>query len=119
MAKSKKSAKKGSSKKNTGANAAAKVPSEKKNTVLAAAEAKAEKIVKSSDSADKQKGAKKQNGIVRYFKELKSEFKKVVWPSRKTVVNNTTVVLIAMVISSLVIWGLDSAFVALLDMIIR
>lgn len=86
-----------------------------KSTVLAKAEAKAEKIVNAS--SDKQKGGKK-NGAGQYFKELRSEFKKVVWPSRKTVVNNTAVVLISMILSGLVIWGLDSCFAALLNMVV-
>ena len=117
-----KSAKKKSSKKKPAANAnssSAPAPAKKKSAV-ALAEAKAEKIVKASaESSDKQKGGKKQNPVARYFRELRSEFKKVVWPSKKTVINNTSVVLVAMILSSLVIWGLDSAFVALLELIIR
>ena len=30
------------------------------------------------------------SGIKRFFKDTKSELKKVVWPSKKTVLNNTT-----------------------------
>ena len=33
------------------------------------------------------KTVKKPNKVVKYFKDLKSEFKKVVWPSKKTVVD--------------------------------
>lgn len=51
------------------------------------------------------KTVKKPNKVVKYFKDLKSEFKKVVWPSKKTVVNNTSVVLVAMIFSGLAIWG--------------
>ena len=53
------------------------------------------------------KTVKKPNKVVKYFKDLKSEFKKVVWPSKKTVVNNTSVVLVAMIFSGLAIWGID------------
>ena len=60
------------------------------------------------------KTVKKPNKVVKYFKDLKSEFKKVVWPSKKTVVNNTSVVLVAMIFSGLAIWGIDSAFAAAL-----
>ena len=49
------------------------------------------------------KTVKKPNKVVKYFKDHKSEFKKVVWPSKKTVVNNTSVVLVAMIFSGLAI----------------
>lgn len=62
----------------------------------------------------KKSQANKPNPVVKYFRDLKSEFKKVVWPSKKTVINNTGVVLTAMIISGLAIWGLDSGFAALL-----
>ena len=42
--------------------------------------------------------AKKQNKIVKFFKEVKSEMKKVVWPSKKQIVNNTLIVIAAVVI---------------------
>lgn len=58
--------------------------------------------------------AKKPNKVVKYFKDLKSEFKKVVWPSKKTVINNTSVVIVVMVVCGLAVWGLDSGFAFLL-----
>ncbi len=36
---------------------------------------------------------KKPNKVVKFFKDLVSETKKVVWPSKKQVINNTGVVL--------------------------
>lgn len=65
------------------------------------------------------KTVKKPNKVVKYFKDLKSEFKKVVWPSKKTVVNNTSVVLVAMIFSGLAIWGIDSAFAAALKSLLN
>lgn len=50
---------------------------------------------------------KSPNKVVKWFKDLKSEFKKVVWPSRKKVVNNTLVVLAVMVIATIFVGGLD------------
>lgn len=67
---------------------------------------------KNSKKATASKKPKKS--IVKYFKDLKSEFKKVVWPSRKTVINNTVVVLIALIISGIFVWGLDTLFATLL-----
>jgi len=42
-----------------------------------------------------------------WFRGMKSELKKVVWPSRKQVVNNTLVALVVMVVAAVVIWGFD------------
>lgn len=93
-----------------------------KSALLKQAEAKAEQIVAQKEkekNKDKSKPkAKKQNGVVKYFKELKSEFKKVVWPSRKAVLNNTGVVLAVVCVAALVVWGIDSGFTALLKLFI-
>lgn len=88
----------------------------KKSSIVAQAEAKANKIVNDREKAkakDKKSGAKKQNGVAKYFKDLRSEIKKVTWPSWNKVVNNTMVVLIGMCASAIVVWGIDSILVAL------
>ncbi len=95
--------------------------SKKKNSLLAQAEAKAEKMVKDSENAKKaakngKSPKKKTNGFVKYFKDLKSEFKKVVWPSRQKVINNTGVVLVFMTVTAIFIWGLDSGLSQLLKL---
>lgn len=109
--------------KNNPSGSPAKSAAPKKNSALTLAEKKAEQIVKSADKSGKpaKNGANagKSGGIKQYFKDLRSEFKKVVWPSRKTVVNNTSVVLIAMVISAIFIWGIDSGFAALLNLLVN
>lgn len=71
-------------------------------------EKKADK--KSKDNSKDKKPAKKKKGIVKYFKDAKAEFKKVVWPTPKETTRNTIVVLIMCVMASLVIFGLDSLF---------
>ncbi len=48
--------------------------------------------------------------ITNYFKEVKAELKKVVWPSLKKVRQNTLIVIIYVLIVGLVIWGLDMLF---------
>lgn len=65
-------------------------------------------------TADSKKQAKKPNKAAKYFRDLRSEFKKVVWPSKKSVVNNTGVVLAVMVGATFIMWGLDSGFAVLL-----
>ena len=70
--------------------------------------AKDEKVVATTNAVKKENkklgfGAR----IVKWFREMKSELKKVVWPSRKHVVNNTAVALVVMILSAVVIWGFD------------
>ena len=46
-------------------------------------------------------------GIARYFRELRSELKKVVWPTPKQVLKNTLVVIGCVVVVGIVIWMFD------------
>ena len=45
--------------------------------------------------------------IGKWFREMKSELKKVIWPNSKTLSNNTLVALGMMVISAVLVWGFD------------
>ena len=51
--------------------------------------------------------ARAWGAVCRYFRELKSELKKVVWPTPKQVVKNTLIVLAAVVIVGIFIWVFD------------
>ena len=58
--------------------------------------------------------AKKQNFIVRawgaicrYFRELRSELKKVVWPTPQQVLKNTLIVLACVLIVGVFVWLFD------------
>lgn len=44
------------------------------------------------------------------FKDIKSEMKKIVWPTKAQVINNTLVVIAVSVIAAIVIFGLDTVF---------
>ncbi len=83
-----------------------------KSSIVAQAEAKANKMAADRAKA-KKSGAKKQGGVAKYLKDLKSEIKKVTWPSWNKVVNNTAVVLIGMCASALVVFGIDMALTAI------
>ncbi len=48
--------------------------------------------------------------IANYFKEVKAEMKKVVWPTFAKVRQNTFIVIIYVLIVGLVIWALDMLF---------
>ena len=71
-------------------------------------------VTKSSKEKDKVKKAvavkdvKKKGGLKRYFKELKSEMKKVVWPTKKKVINNTGIVMGVMAFMGLFLFAVDS-----------
>ena len=46
-------------------------------------------------------------GICRYFRELRSELKKVVWSSPKQVAKNTIIVLVCVLIVGAFVWVFD------------
>ena len=46
-------------------------------------------------------------GLSRWFREMKSELKKVIWPTGKQLTNNTLVSVVMMVASAIVLWGFD------------
>lgn len=46
--------------------------------------------------------------ISRSFTDMRGEMKKVVWPSKKQIINNTLIVLAFVAVSGIFIWGLDS-----------
>ena len=43
----------------------------------------------------------------KWFREMKSELKKVIWPTRKALVNNTAISVGVMLSSALVLWVFD------------
>ena len=46
--------------------------------------------------------------IGKWFREMKSELKKVVWPTPKALVKNSAVSVVFMLVSALVLWGADT-----------
>ena len=65
--------------------------------------------------------AKKNIGsrIVNWAKEIKSELKKVVWPSFAKVRKNTIIVIIYVLLVGVVIMALDWVFTYLINLIIK
>ena len=45
--------------------------------------------------------------LKKYFRDVRSEFKKITWPTKKQVWNNTLVVLVTVLIFGIIIWSLD------------
>ena len=62
---------------------------------------------------NEKKQVKEKKSKNRWFKEFISELKKVVWPSKKDLLENTVVVISMVVIVAAIIFVLDLAFEAL------
>ena len=62
---------------------------------------------------------KKKAGLGSYFKGVKTEMKKVVWPTRKELVSYTGVVILTCTVFSLIFWAFDSGFLALLRAVLN
>ena len=62
---------------------------------------------------------KKENAFVKGFRGIKSEMKKVTWPTFKQVLNNTWTVLLSVVIVGVFIFVLDYCFGAILKNFIK
>lgn len=48
------------------------------------------------------------NRFSKWFREMRSELKKVVWPSKKQVLQNTLVVLLCVLVVGVFIWIFDA-----------
>ena len=62
---------------------------------------------------------KKRKDYGRWFREMKSELKKVVWPNKKTVLKNTGTVLLCSLVIGACIWIFDFAAVSVVDLILN
>ena len=60
---------------------------------------------------------KRDRGL--WFREMKSELKKVVWPNRKTVMENTGTVLLCSLLIGACIWVFDFVAVSAVDLILH
>ena len=69
-----------------------------------------EKAVTTTTNAVKKEDVKKLSfpkKVGKWWREMKSELKKVIWPTPKQTLNNTVVALVVMAVSAIVIWGFD------------
>lgn len=75
------------------------------------AKAKENAVKRTTDpvkKADKNTKKSFKERTTQWFRDLSSELKKVVWPTKKQLVNNTLVVIALTIVSALVLWGFDS-----------
>ena len=80
-----------------------------------------EKSVAPTTNAVKKEDVKKLGffkRVKKWFREMRSELKKVIWPTPKQTAKNTGVALVVMAISAVVIWLFDSAADAVVQAII-
>ncbi|MBR5228671.1 MAG: preprotein translocase subunit SecE [Firmicutes bacterium] len=58
---------------------------------------------------------KKSGGIKAYFRGIKSELKKVIWPTKKELISYTGVVLLTCAICAVGFWAIDSVCAVILQ----
>ncbi|MGB9814319.1 MAG: preprotein translocase subunit SecE [Thermovenabulum sp.] len=55
----------------------------------------------------------------RFFKEVRSELKKVTWPTKQELISSTLVVIVSVALVGAFIWIVDSILVKILELILR
>ncbi len=74
-------------------------------------------MAKEKETAKKPVTKKNRPGVVKYFRGVISETKKVSWPSRKELINTTIVVVSFILIFSVIVGLIDLGLGALLELI--
>lgn len=83
---------------------------------VAAAESKKVKKAKNPDGNWFQRAGK---AIKKFFKDIKGECKKIVWPDGKTVLKSTAVVLVAVAICAVAIFAVDQLLALAISLLKR
>ena len=60
--------------------------------------------------AKNEKNVKEKKKNSHYFKDMKAELKKVIWPSSKQTINNTLAVIVFTLIAAVIVFVLDVCF---------
>ena len=64
------------------------------------------------------KAVKVRKKVVRFFKEIKTELKKVVWPTRNQLINYTITVLFTCLVVGAIIWIVDFGLAKIIGFIL-
>lgn len=82
--------------------------------------AKEKAVAPTTNAVKKETGKKLGFGqrIKKWMREMRSELKKVIWPTPKDTAKHTGAALLVMVISAVVIWLFDSAADAIVQAVI-
>ena len=65
------------------------------------------------------KASKEKFSLGTYIKETKAELKRVTWPTRTELLKNTGVVLTVVILSTILVWGLDTILSSALKLILK
>jgi len=71
------------------------------------------------DDNKESKVNQKVRSIKSYFKDMKNELKKIVWPNKTQLINNTVTVLVFTVVVGAIIWIADGVFSKLVAWVYR
>lgn len=69
--------------------------------------------------AANEKGKAKQSGLGRFFKGVRTEFNKIIWPGRDTMVKQLIAVVCVTVIAALLIAVIDFGAQNLIDLLVK
>ncbi len=72
----------------------------------------------SQDNNAPVKPKKKRKGLMTILREFRSDLKKITWPSAKSVVKNSAMVIVVMIIVAAVIGAIDLGLTELLRLVI-
>jgi len=73
--------------------------------------AKEDAVKRTTEAVKKSTGSEKKSTkerLVQWFRDLRSELKKVIWPTKEQTIKNTTIALAVTFASAIVLWGFDS-----------
>jgi preprotein translocase subunit SecE len=70
------------------------------------------------DKSEKEKKVKK-SGMRKYFHDLKGDFKKITWPTRKEIANNTVTVMSMVIIVGAFVAAFDFGLLQLMDLVLN
>ncbi len=62
---------------------------------------------------------KQENRLVRYFRDTRAEIAKVTWPTREEGLRLSAIVLVITIISTIVLFAIDSMFATAIGFLIR
>jgi preprotein translocase subunit SecE len=69
--------------------------------------AREERRTANQASAASESASEKRTSPVEFLGEVRSELRKVAWPSRKEVISYSIVVLVVSLVLTLLVWGMD------------
>ena len=71
-----------------------------------------------ADNAKVSKLANTQKKVVRFFKDIRSELKKVIWPTREQLTKSTITVLLVCLAMGIIIWVSDAILARVLKWVL-